>query len=81
MGRRNRPHWSLTVIKRMVADDEFFCALESAVAYFGTPDEARAAVQDTVATLHESNFAETVKLSKHVADISMAWPSMTWAGT
>lgn len=53
----------------MVADDEFFCALESAVAYFGTPDEAREAVQKAVATLDESNFAETLKLSKHVADI------------
>lgn len=53
----------------MVSNDEFFCAYESAVAYFGTPDEARRAVQETVATLDESSFAETVKLLRHIADI------------
>ncbi len=69
MGKKNRPHWSLTVIRRMVAQDEFFCAFGSAVAYFATPGEAREAVQEAVAALEETNFAETVKLSTHVADV------------
>ena len=70
MGRQ--PHWPLEDVRRLAAEDRLALTL-SACDVFESRVDARGWIRELIATLRPENFAHSIQLAVHTADIYGAY--------